>query len=430
MPPAESSRTEERTRQLEAEVAVLRREVAMLKTPKGRPPSAVATHGETELHPIKGRGLTELEQHHDERIRTLCFVICAGAVVYGCIYILRSILVPFFLALAFKYMLTPLIMLLSCHKDKYPGCKYRLPRGFAIFLAIMVAISVLSFICMLVIRSVMVFSENAGMYNERLKTIVDKGFETFTRLNAQMHGNAPPPADVIDGMAFLQTKLGEIDLSAIITSFLDKTAGVAEDLLYIVLFLVFMLVGDKGGKSGRIESDEANEQIYVYIRGKLLLSCLVGGAHGLILFLIGSDLWLVFLILTFSLNFVPNVGMFLAVALPMPLVALDPQFGPLQVAAAFFGPGLVGVVSKDVLEPLLIGNSTSLQPVALMLAIMVWGSVWGLTGMILAVPMTAVMRIHLAHIEHPLTHYIASALDGSDGKQYKQNNNHAFETML
>ena len=44
--------------------------------------------------------------------------------------------------------------------------------------------------------------------------------------------------------------------------------------------------------------------------------------------------------------------------------------------------------------------------------------VWGLTGMILAVPMTAVLRIHLSHIEHPLTRYVASALDGTDGTRY------------
>jgi len=102
----------------------------------------------------------------------------------------------------------------------------------------------------------------------------------------------------------------------------------------------------------------------------------------------------------------------------MPLVALDPRFDRLQIACAFFVPGLFGVVSKDVLEPLLIGKSTALQPVALMLAIMIWGSVWGLTGMILAVPMTAVLRIHLSHIEHPLTRYVASALDGTDGTRY------------
>ena len=71
---------------------------------------------------------------------------------------------------------------------------------------------------------------------------------------------------------------------------------------------------------------------------------------------------------------------------------------------------------QDILEPLLIGHSTSLQPVAVLLSIMVWGSVWGVTGMVLAVPMTAVARIHLAGLEHPLPRYLAGLLDGSNDK--------------
>jgi len=51
-----------------------------------------------------------------------------------------------------------------------------------------------------------------------------------------------------------------------------------------------------------------------------------------------------------------------------------------QVALAFFIPALVGSVAKDVLEPLFIGNAASLEPIAVMLAILLWGSAWGITG--------------------------------------------------
>ena len=90
------------------------------------------------------------------------------------------------------------------------------------------------------------------------------------------------------------------------------------------------------------------------------------------------------------------------VLLPMPLVVLDPKFGLAAALFAFGGPLLVGLAAKDVLEPLVIGKSTSLSPVAVLMAIMLWGSVWGVTGMVLAVPMTAVARIYLASVEHPL----------------------------
>jgi hypothetical protein len=63
---------------------------------------------------IHTEDLTATQKRNDERIRTLCFVILAAATTAGVIYYLRPVLVPFFLALALKYLLTPLINVLSC----------------------------------------------------------------------------------------------------------------------------------------------------------------------------------------------------------------------------------------------------------------------------------------------------------------------------
>ena len=104
--------------------------------------------------------------------------------------------------------------------------------------------------------------------------------------------------------------------------------------------------------------------------------------------------------------------MFLGVCLPMPLVALDDDFTPLETALAFLIPLAVGTIAKDVLEPIVLGKGASLHPVMLMLAILVWGSVWGITGMILAVPITAVGRIYLSSLKHPLPQYLAAKLSG------------------
>lgn len=161
---------------------------------------------------------------------------------------------------------------------------------------------------------------------------------------------------------------------------------------------------------------QAEQQIFAYIRGKVGISLLVATVDAGFLRFVGLDLWLVFGVLAFLLNFIPNVGMATSVLLPMPLVLLDENFGVASILVAFVGPLLVGMVAKDVLEPLLIGKSTSLQPVAVLLAIMLWGSVWGVTGMVLAVPMTAVGRIYLASVEHPLPRYVATVLAGDDAE--------------
>ena len=53
-----------------------------------------------------------------------------------------------------------------------------------------------------------------------------------------------------------------------------------------------------------------------------------------------------------------------------------------------------------------------LHPVVVLLSLMLWSALWGVTGMVLAVPLTAVLRIHLTHIDHPLPRLLLRLLDG------------------
>lgn len=156
---------------------------------------------------------------------------------------------------------------------------------------------------------------------------------------------------------------------------------------------------------------------------QVALSSLVGVATGLVLLGVGLDLWLVFAVLAFWLNFVPNVGAVVAVLLPMPLLVLDPDTSAAAVLLAFLGPFLVHMFVGNVLEPLLFGHSLELHPIAILLSLMVWGMLWGIFGMVLAVPITAVLKIHLASVDHPAAAYVVRMLtgdeegaDGADGR--------------
>ena len=106
-------------------------------------------------------------------------------------------------------------------------------------------------------------------------------------------------------------------------------------------------------------------------------------------------------------------------------MVLEPSFSGWDVAAAFLGPLTTATFAKDVLEPWLIGAATSLHPVVMLLSIMLFGTIWGMVGMIMAVPLTAIMRIVLKNIEHPLSRYIADVLGGTRTR-FKNKNKSAF----
>lgn len=128
-------------------------------------------------HELTPDALSNIEQHIDERIRTGCLAIIALAVIFAVLDYLKEVLRPFFVALAFKYLLTPVIDFLSCRgasSDSRPNslshrlkCAFRLPRPFAIAFAFFFAFWVLLFLGGLVARSISIFTSNSERYMQR-----------------------------------------------------------------------------------------------------------------------------------------------------------------------------------------------------------------------------------------------------------------------
>jgi len=125
----------------------------------------------------------------------------------------------------------------------------------------------------------------------------------------------------------------------------------------------------------------------------------------------GVDLALVFGVMAFLLNFIPSVGSIIATLLPMPLALV--QFDSwLPITLVLVLPGTVQFTIGNVVEPLVMGEGLDLHPVTVLLALVFWGLLWGVVGMLLAAPMTAVLRIVLGRLEitRPLAELLAGRL--------------------
>jgi AI-2 transport protein TqsA len=118
---------------------------------------------------------------------------------------------------------------------------------------------------------------------------------------------------------------------------------------------------------------------------------------GFILWALGLKYAPLFGLLVFLLNFIPSIGSMVATILPIPVAAT--QFSNIGMVVAVVAlPGIVQV-AVGVIEPRLMGRGLELHPVVVLLALAFWGMLWGVTGMVLAVPMAAVTRIVLSHFE-------------------------------
>ena len=136
-----------------------------------------------------------------------------------------------------------------------------------------------------------------------------------------------------------------------------------------------------------------------YLVTKTLISLGTGALTWLVLFLLGVDFALVFGFIAFVLNYIPNIGSSIAVIFPFILTLL--QFETLAIPmGVLIGLGGTQLIMGNVVEPRIMGYSLNLSPLLILVSLIFWGWLWGIWGMVLAVPLMATIKIVFENLEH------------------------------
>lgn len=208
-----------------------------------------------------------------------------------------------------------------------------------------------------------------------------------------------------------QATFDQIDARALIGPALLQLQGIGSTLFLIVLYASFFMA-ERGAFTAKLitaagsESDGAramslvhriNERIGGYLFVKTLLNVILGALSYVIMLLIGIEFALFWAVLIAFLNYIPYIGSVVGVAFPV-LLSLA-QFGSfLGAGAVMLALSGVQVLVGAYLEPRMMGRTFNLSPFVVVVALSVWGALWGLAGAILAVPMTASLVLVLAEI--------------------------------
>ena len=113
--------------------------------------------------------------------------------------------------------------------------------------------------------------------------------------------------------------------------------------------------------------------------------------------------------ITFALNFIPNIGPFIATILPMPVLFLQYGFD-WHIILALILLSTVHFVIGNILETKWLGKGMDLNPVVVIACLIFWALVWGVMGALLAVPLTSIAKMILERYEP--TRPLASILAG------------------
>ena len=130
--------------------------------------------------------------------------------------------------------------------------------------------------------------------------------------------------------------------------------------------------------------------------------------------------------MVFFFYYIPTVGSILAIVAPalLTLVQFD-HLTPFLIVLFVFGT--IQIVMANVIEPAIMGRSLNLSPLVVIVSLMVWGTIWGVVGMFLCVPIMVVLLIVLAHFE---TTRPVAVLLSADGEIPEPQSEAAYETTV
>jgi predicted PurR-regulated permease PerM len=313
----------------------------------------------------------------------------------------KDFILPLILAILIWFLIKEIRKIFS----KIPVVGSNIPKWILSVLATLMLFVISGLIIGMVVENIDVLSENIGTYQMNFD-IINLKLETEYDVNVSQ---------------LVSTYLGDYDFSTIFNQLLTSITDLFSRTFIIGFYVLFLFVEENVFSAKllylypektkfddvSITLDRISAAISKYISLKTLVSLITGVSSFMALLIIGVDTPLFWAFLIFILSFIPVVGALIAVLFPATIALF--QFGDL--AHFFLVLGVIGFIQLlvgNILEPKIMGNSLNVSSLVVILSLSFWGMIWGITGMVLSVPITVIMIIFFS--QFPLTKSVAIIL--------------------
>lgn len=303
-----------------------------------------------------------------------------------------------------KILFIPLFFGLLIAMIMYPVCKWFEVHGwhklFAITVSLLIVTALFSMLIALLIWEIKVFSKDAPSILAKLETVLQQFqtwmIETF-RINADTQNSWGENFSVSIGN-ILKTTV-QTTVTTLFMLFLTPVYT-ALFLYHRKVFIHFLRSITPAKYLQQLDSIliQIIHTYFNYIKGMMMVYIIVGILNSIGLFILGVKHPILFGMLCAVMTIIPYIGTFISASLPISMVWMQTGniWYPIGVAAMF---GFVQYLEANVIYPKVVGTQLHVSTLAMLVAMIAGGIIWGVAGMVLFIPLVAILKIISQHIE-------------------------------
>ncbi len=328
----------------------------------------------------------------EKRTYRYLFIALLVGLIFYFLYLVRGLLLPFVLAIVLVYLLNPLVERME---------KRGSPRVAAI---LMLYLGVIIVVTSLLMYGVPRMVNQLEKLVETIPTYTDQVEQLVNQIQQRFANSAMPPGvqQIVDErITWVELKVMEMVRKAI-----DLLLGILSNLFYLALapVLAFYIMKDlKELKQWAISqfprkcyadvlrlAGEIDQVFSNFVRGHLTVVLIVGVLTSLAFALIGLEFGVMLGIIAGLAELIPYFGPLIGAVPAVALALLQSQWLAVKVIIVV---AIIQQLEGNVLSPKILGDSIGLHPLAIIVTLLAGGHLFGIAGMLLAVPLAAIARI-------------------------------------
>ena len=324
------------------------------------------------------------------------FFIKAPVILFGLVlfcyilFVLSSVLVPFAFALLIAILLNPL--------SRFFGRK--LPRGVAIFIAILIALAFLATVVYFLSRQILTFNESLPALKAKSSMIAQ---QTQLWIKNNFGLSMQKQLEMIDGAirgeeAYVGTTVTAVASGVVVLILIPIYVFFLLFYKHLLLDFVFIVFTERNSLRVAEILSETKIAIQKYVIGLLIEMVIVSAMNSSALLLLGVKSAILIGVIGGILNVIPYLGGIVAIALPilMATVTKEGYSTQVEILIAYM---VIQLIDNNILVPKIVSSKVQINALFSILIVLCGGLLWGYSGMFLSIPFVAILKIIFDRID-------------------------------